>query len=1010
MPLIDARLLAVHPRVRLPARRRSWLAISVALSLCGLLIISYSVRLLSPPARLIDIGAPGDAYVATSFYQPEQAGDTSFRWSGPHSALALPVSTGDLILSARLHGAADGQRLALLTADAPISLQPLTGDWRTYHVLFTSGATSPIHLYADLVRPGENDPRELGVALDWVRLTPVGDPQAGAAQALGEAAKLVWALALLGAAIWIIGGALTPAPAHLALAVPALMSPLVAGLLVWIWRDLGSLRWLLPLSAGPLLLATVAVGTLWAFAHVPSLRHGGQRLLRPGPLVRLGIVAAPALVLLWPAAPMAVRGAAALALLWMPGWLIVRHLLPHERDPALGLVLRLCGATAFHCILLLWLAPVLAAGGAPLVTSICLLVSAGCVLLLPRSALRSLPRGLVRSGGSSPVIFNREGREEHEGRTASESLDAARRLATRALRALAAARRLATRGLPGGEFGRAVLGGGRELAAWGLVLLVAVALRLPHLGAAEFHDDEASVALAAAAFAQGDPEVLLTQLKGPAQILLPAGPLLLTGQLSELTARLPFALAGLAVVVGGMALARRLVGRGLAPLVAGLVLALDGLLIAFARIVQYQSLVLLLSLGAYWCCWRFARGAPGAWRHLSLAALFSAVALLGHWDAIYVLPALLWLVVVGVRRRRWGLARTARALAGPVFLGAALLASFYVPFVRHPHASETLGHLGERTGQGGGWRLVNNLGANYDLMTVYSTPAQVWTVALLISGLVVAVGCAAAGRRWLIGGLGPAALARPTAAGIRPLLLWFGAGWLAMTFLIAEPRTHLYVVVVPGALLAAAAAQRLTRLPLKLPLLRSGLLAGALLALAWAGLHQYTIFVRQSPEYIRTYPAARLLAGPGTPATLPLAAAARFGFPNRDGWKAIGELYRRGELQGALASNQSSEVVAWYLRGQRRCGAEPSVYAIALAAPNPAIPPGYVRTITVQIDGRDQLALYQRPGTFTGGPRRIALQPFLVPFDERRIPTLAVGAAGCSGPSTPITSNQEQTP
>lgn len=922
------------------------LILVLAVGLCGLLMITFSLRLLHPPTGLVDVGAPGDAYVALSFYRPEQAGGTSFRWSGPYSALALPAWAGRLIVRMRLHSATNGQSLDLITADGPISLQPLTGDWRIYHVLVASGATSPIHLYADLVQPGEDDPRELGVALDWVRLTPIGDPQAGAAQMLGEAAKLVWALALLGAALWIIGGARTPVSNHLALAVPALMAPLVAGLLVWIRYDLYSLHWLLPLSAGPLLLATIAVGTLWACVHAPRPWWGRRRLLGPGLYVRLGVVAAPALVLLWPSAPMAVRGAAALALLWMPGWLMVHHLLPDERDPALGLVLRLCGATAFHCILLLWLAPVLAAGGAPLVTSICLLVSAGCTLLLPRSAPGSRPRGLRR---------------------------------------------------------------GRELAAWGLVLFVAVALRLPHLGAAEFHDDEASVALAAAVLAQGDPEVLLTQLKGPAQILLPAGPLLLTGQLSELTARLPFALAGLAVVIGGMALAHRLVGRGLAPLVAGFVLALDGLLIAFARIVQYQSLVLLLSLGAYWCCWRFARGAPGSWRYLSLAALFIAVALLGHWDAIYVLPALLWLVVVGVRRRRWGLARTARALAGPVFLGAAVLASFYMPFVRHPHASETLGHLAERTGQGGGWWLVNNLGASYDLMAVYSTLAQVWTIAFLVAGLVVVV-CAGAGRLWLVGGLGSAALAWTTAAGIRSLLLWFGAGWLAMTFLIAEPRTHLYVVVVPGAILAAMAVQRLKDNRLVPPLGRYGLSAGAVLALAWAGLHQYTIFVRQSPEYIRTYPAARLLARPGASDTLPLAAAARFGFPNRDGWKAIGELYRRGELQGALASNQSSEVVAWYLRGQRRCGAEPSVYAIALAAPNPAIPPGYAHTITVQVDGRDQLAVYQRSGRFVGGPRRIALQPFLVPFDERRIPTLAVGAAGCSGPSTPVKSNQEHVP
>jgi len=310
-----ARFVALRRRVGLPARWRSRLSITVALGLCGLLFVTFCTRLLNPPARLVDVGAPGDAFVALSFYQPEQAGDTSFRWSGPHSALALPAYDGRLILSTRLHGATDTQRLAMLTADGPISLQPLAGDWRIYHVLVDSGVSGSSQLDVDLVRPGANDPRELGVALDWVKLVPIDGQYGKLAQAIGKAAKLIWALTLLGAALGIVGGALASAQAHLALTVPALLSPLVAGLLLWIWRDLGSLRWLLPLTTGPLLLATTAIGMLWAVAHAPRLHDLGQRLLRPVPLVRLAIVAAPVLVLLWPSAPMAVRSAAALAIL-----------------------------------------------------------------------------------------------------------------------------------------------------------------------------------------------------------------------------------------------------------------------------------------------------------------------------------------------------------------------------------------------------------------------------------------------------------------------------------------------------------------------------------------------------------------------------------------------------------------------------------------------------------------------------------------------------------------------
>jgi hypothetical protein len=106
--LNTARMLAVSWRVILPAGRRRMLILVLAVGLCGLLMITFSLRLLHPPIGLVDVGAPGDAYVALSFYRPEQAGDTSFRWSGAYSALALPTQVGALILSTRLHTLAVG--------------------------------------------------------------------------------------------------------------------------------------------------------------------------------------------------------------------------------------------------------------------------------------------------------------------------------------------------------------------------------------------------------------------------------------------------------------------------------------------------------------------------------------------------------------------------------------------------------------------------------------------------------------------------------------------------------------------------------------------------------------------------------------------------------------------------------------------------------------------------------------------------------------------------------------
>lgn len=82
--------------------------------------------------------------------------------------------------------------------------------------------------------------------------------------------------------------------------------------------------------------------------------------------------------------------------------------------------------------------------------------------------------------------------------------------------------------------------------------------------------------------------------KGPVEILLPTLVYTLTGHLTEATAHTRFALANLAGVVAIFVLGWRLfkfTGR----LGGGAVLALDGYFIGFARIVQYQSVVILTS-------------------------------------------------------------------------------------------------------------------------------------------------------------------------------------------------------------------------------------------------------------------------------------------------------------------------------------------------------------------------------------------------------------------------------
>ena len=103
----------------------------------------------------------------------------------------------------------------------------------------------------------------------------------------------------------------------------------------------------------------------------------------------------------------------------------------------------------------------------------------------------------------------------------------------------------------------------------------------------------------------GDPDALmLGRKKGPAEILLPMLPWRLTETTDEASARLPFALAGLGTLATLFLLGRKLGGDPAGFAAAG-VAALNGLLIAFSRIVQYQAIVLWMSALAVLCAWEW---------------------------------------------------------------------------------------------------------------------------------------------------------------------------------------------------------------------------------------------------------------------------------------------------------------------------------------------------------------------------------------------------------------------
>ncbi|MEZ4661363.1 MAG: glycosyltransferase family 39 protein [Caldilineaceae bacterium] len=507
---------------------------------------------------------------------------------------------------------------------------------------------------------------------------------------------------------------------------------------------------------------------------------------------------------------------------------------------------------------------------------------------------------------------------------------------------------------------------------WLAAALISLALvggfmRFPNLAYAEFQGDEARVMLRAVQAIQGDPNALLGHLKAPAEILLPTLIYAVTGQIDEATARLPFALANFAALFGLFLLGRRLFGP-LAGWAAAMLLALDGYFIGFAHIVQYQSIVFLCVAAAVLIMARVRRLAMGvnfaddpapAHLHnlLMLTAFVAATGLLAHYEAALVAIPLLYLLLT-IWREGAPLSSLLRLLMLPLALGAAMVLSFYLPFVLNPSFGVTYSYITvNRLGveEAASRYPFNNLADVVDRTTLYSssyylallgaltlaalmlglrraqnytnratwrrTVAQIGAVLLLL-GILHLLIFGATDPTWLlfaavllVGILTPLAPREE-----RLVWLWFGIPMILALFFIRTPNTHVYGFFIGWALLAGWAVDQLWRGAAGRMGTGRAAATGVLLAaglIALFGFYEYSYFVRTDVEMLRTWSAHRLAGYPvpyAEPTNLSI-----FGFPFRNGWKSVAMLYETGVLNGAFDTNATDAVAQWYTRGRLYC-------------------------------------------------------------------------------------------
>jgi len=558
----------------------------------------------------------------------------------------------------------------------------------------------------------------------------------------------------------------------------------------------------------------------------------------------------------------------------------------------------------------------------------------------------------------------------------------------------------------------------------GAVTIVVVAgfLRLPGLDYSEFQDDEVSVVWQSAEAIQGRADALFIHDKGPAEILLTTAVYSAVDRLNEAAARFPFAMAG---VVGLLAL-YWLGWRLFSPLAgwsAAMFLAVDGYFVGFARVVQYQSVVLLMIVLVAGIMLKYVRRPASPPAYLYFAALFLATGVLAHYEAALAFLPVGAFALLSIRRRDSTLRRL-RHLGLATLLGAAILAAFYAPFSLHPRFARTFSEIaGNRIGAGFPY---NNLGDFFTRTIIYNssyffialTLAMVvaltgayrrtlprwaaWTAsATLVGGLALTF----SHPEWLaVGGhdhiwlffalaLAPQLLTRKLPATEQTVWLWFAAAMLLALFVVQKPRTHVYDFLIPWALLAGNAVEQTWR-ALEGSIghdkaLAIGLPAAAALILLF-GNYVYLLFAYNGAEVLRTWQENRP-AGYWTPYAEPRQNA-MFGFPFKNGWKVVGALYASGELDGPFARNGKRGIANWYTRGAGDCSRDARYYVFTpwnepvnkgLLDPQrrPTAEEGYHLIRLVQVNGEPRLEIYERGDAPTSPPIVHNIEDYEALFD-----------------------------
>ncbi len=472
-------------------------------------------------------------------------------------------------------------------------------------------------------------------------------------------------------------------------------------------------------------------------------------------------------------------------------------------------------------------------------------------------------------------------------------------------------------------------------------------LRINDLGYSNFQGDEADT-LDYLSYNGSRIDFLFDQKKGPMQYLINMMNTGLFGYNSEFQIRLPYALFGILAILFFGFLSSKIFNKDTGLIVAVLI-AVNGLFISFSRIVQYQSFMYFL-MPIAGILFVKALQTKRAF-YFIISGIVYGMMLLTHYDAITMTPffvvAYLLHAIKEKDNESWRTLIKNNHIGIIVFpaMSGLFALVFYLPYFLHSFfGTSTQTYLESRLTGGG---FMPRTKFTYDLLSLYMPQVYMAGLFLLsilgifssqinfilnkklkilfigsLLGIIFAVifsffpikprssSILFLGFSSLV--LFVLAISQKTKYKQVALIAWYLFAFFAYLFVVKDPRTHVYMAILPGLILSGYGICSTYMYALKKSKFVSVIFLSLLSIVFFylVGLY-YVMYLDKKPEYPwwdkyylgqNIYHIEKSNRVDGV-----------FGFNHNREWEKIGDLYKNGCLVGTFESNEKEPVSDFYV-------------------------------------------------------------------------------------------------